>query len=325
MTEPLASRRVAMPSAPEGAPNPGTLEARASLWLKLVAVLDVFALALATVGGRLEAALQTFSWGVATAGIVLICIAVALGLDRGRPWASAAVRPLLALLALLGLGAMVVAINEGSFRVPFEIIPAIWAGLSPPDRSPTPRQDARSLALVAGTVGLAGVVLFGRQVFDWGGVLDVRPAALQASLAVDCGSAGGRLPPTVTVTYDWKWSATDIWPSGLDMVVVGWSGSDELGRPLYLYHQTPGPADGIYPGRAGDPSIDLAKKVAAESGISYRWGIDLGEQHMAAGHIQLQLALTRESPPSPQPLTVKATYVHVGQWRSDTAPITCTW
>jgi hypothetical protein len=306
-------------------PNPGSFEARASLALKLISLIDAGGLALAALPAAVpQASLYTASWGLATLGIVVVCVVEAFGLDRGRSWAVAAARPVLVLLALLGLALMVVAFGAASFRLPFELVLGAWAWLGPADRKPTPTPDGRSLALLGGVLVLAGIVLLGRPVLDWGGALDPGTADLHATISADCG-ADGSLPEKLRVVYDWSWSRTAPFASGLDMIVIGWTGADAQGRPLYLLDETPPSGTGIYPGRAGPPSLEMAIQAAAESKGSWRWGVELSEQQLAPGRIEVDLVRARETPPSPEPLTIRATYIHVGRWRSDAPIVTCSW
>ena len=306
-------------------PSPGSLEARASLTLKVLAGIAAVGLALAALpGGAPAASLYTATSIMASAAMTVLYIAEAVGLDRQRPWALAAVRPMLVVVTLIGLTWMADALARGTFRVPFEAALAIWAWLGPADDREMPSLGGRSAGLVGGTIALAAVVLAGPLVFGWGGALDVRAADLHGSVGATCSLAGAELPGTLTVTYDWSWSAGSPFPSGLDIVVIGWTGADSLGRPLYLLDTTPTPSTGVHPGRTGPPSFDMAQSIAAESAGSWRWGVELSEQQLRPGRIELHLLRAREAPPGPRALTIKATYIHVGLWRSD-AEATCSW
>ena len=138
----------------------------------------------------------------------------------------------------------------------------------------------------------------------------------------EAGSLGP--PPTITVTYDWSWRSTSLLPSGTDIVVLGWTGADADGRPLYVASEFPEPGGGIYPGVQGYPSMGMADQVADESEGSFRWGVKLDEQQLKPGHVEAQLKRARELPPASQTLKITATYIHLGLWRRDTT-LTCSW
>jgi hypothetical protein len=177
------------------------------------------------------------------------------------------------------------------------------------------------LVLVAAL--LVGSMLFGRQLFGWGGVIDARQADVTPSLSVDCGPGG--LPPTVTVTYAWTWRSPSPMPSGTDVIVIGWNGNDAAGRPLYVLDDLVESGAGVFPGMADHPSTEMADLVGRETVGSFRWGIRLAGQRYLPGRIVTTLRLTREGAPSPEPLTVSATYIHLGIWRHDATKVTCTW
>ena len=175
--------------------------------------------------------------------------------------------------------------------------------------------------------GLSAVMLFSQPLFDWGGALDARADALQTSMTVDCGSldADGIVPPVVTITYDWAWSSSSPLPDGLDEIVLGWDGNDSERRPLYLIGPTPDTTKGIYSGRFGYPSREMAEAVAAESRGTWHWGIELAERDYSPGHLVITLERAQDAPRNPEPLAIKASYVHRGVFRKDATPVTCSW
>jgi hypothetical protein len=307
-------------------PRSGSLEARTSLALKVLAGLSFIGLMLAALpGGAPAASLYTAITIAATSGLTALYVVEAVSIDRQRPWAVAAARPMLVLVAVIGLAWLAGAVARSSFRLPYETVIAAWAWLAPGEHRVVPRPQPRTLGFLAAAIAMVAVVLTGPGLFGWGGVLDVREPDLHGSLAATCSSDGAAgLPATITVTYDWSWSGSSPFPSGLDMLVVGWTGNDAGGRPLYLLGDTPSPGGGIYPSRAGPPSFDMAHAIAAESAGSWRWGIELSEQQLRPGRVELQLQRARDAPSGPEPLTIKASYVHEGLWRSDST-VTCTW
>lgn len=293
--------------------------------LKVLAVISIAGVVLAQFPPTIPVAtLHTVAFNAAAAGLSILYIVVARGLDRGRGWAAAAVRPLLVLIGALGISSVLVALGDGTLRIPFEAVLAIWAWLGPPDAPPIPRPERRSASILSAVVALMAVMLFGHSWFGWGGLLDVHEPDLSPAIAADCGEPGAGPPPSITVTYDWSWRSSSPLPSGIDIVVMGWTGADAEGRPIYVVGEIPESGAGIYPGIQGYPSIAMANQVADESEGSFRWGIELDEQQHKAGHVEVQLTRARELPPVSHSLTITATYIHLGLWPRDTT-LTCSW
>ena len=309
-------------------PDASTLEGRASLGLKALAVLNGFGVILAFFPPAVPPArLLSVMFNVASALLVVLMLLEARGIDRLRPWAIAAVRPFLLVISAAGAYTFVVAVLDGRSRIPLDVGIAIWALLAAPHVSPRPRLEARSVGLVTSAVGLSAVMLFSQPLFDWGGTLDVKPADLHTSMSVDCGTAtpDGLVPEKITITYDWSWTGGSPLPDGLDAFVLGWTGDDAEGRPLYLIGRTPDTLPGVYSGRAGVPSRQMKEAVAEESRGSWNWGIELDERGHAPGRLVIELDRAQAATPNPQPVVIRATYVHLGVWRQDVEPVTCTW
>lgn len=312
-------------------PSEGSREARGSLALKALAALNMAGVVLALFSPKTPVAtLIVLLFNVGAAFLALVYFAVAIGLDRNRSWAIAALRPLLILVAAVGCCTLVAGFAGGRIRIPFDVAIALWALLAPTDVKPFPKLSPRSVGLVAATVPLFSLMLFAEPLGGWGGALDVHQPDLQASLQVDCpapgsGSAGSSLPATIALRYDWSWGSATMLPSGTDIVVLGWSGADAGGHPLYVVKDIPAAGGGVYAGLTGYPSTEMADVIARESGGSFRWAIPLDEQQLAPGRIDLTLRLARDAPQGPQPLVVTATYIHDGIWRADAPKITCSW
>lgn len=309
-------------------PDLSSLEGRASMGLKAIAAINAFGIVLAFFPPAVPAPrLWTLSFNAASALLVVLLFLEARGLDRWRPWAIAIARPLLIVIALAGVYQFVATLLGGRVRIPFDIAIAAWAVLGPPETSPFPRFTSRGVGVVAVAAALSAVMVFSQPLFNWGGALDVKASDLHATIAVDCGTvaADGTVPNVVKVTYDWSWSASSPLPDGLDAIVLGWDGNDGLGRPLYLIGITPDTGQGVYSGRRRYPSIDMASEVGAESRGAWTWGVELVERAYAPGHLTVELRRAQAAPTNPQPLAIKATYVHNGVWRQDLAPATCSW
>jgi hypothetical protein len=305
-------------------PPGGSFEARASFALKFVAFLAIGGVVLAQFPGTVPVAtLFASTFSAAGAALSVIYAAVAFGIDRQRPWAVATIRPILAILVITGVGFTIEGATQGRTRLPFEAAVAAWAWFGPRAWRPVPRFGPVPLALVLVTGLLVSSMLFGRQLFGWGGVLDAHEPDITGSVAVDCGSGG--LQATITVTYEWTWRTPSPMPSGTDVVVIGWNGDDAEGRPLYLLDKVRESGSGVFPGMADYPSTEMADQVGRETKGSFRWGVRLAEQRYDPGRIVAELRLTRPEAPSPEPLTVSATYIHLGIWRHDAATVTCTW
>ena len=305
-------------------PREGSLEQRAALVLKILAFINAAGVVLALFPPLTPVStLLTLAFNAAAAALAGVYWMGATGLDRRRPWAVAAVRPLLVLIALAGVFSVIVAVGEGKLRIPFEVVLVAWAFLGPADIEPIARLAGRSLALIAAAAALLAILAFGHRVFGWGGLLDVRETDLNGSIAVDCGPPGDGPPPTLTVAYDWSWSRATLIPNGVDIVVLGWTGSDAGGRPLYTVGKIPENVPGIRAGLEGYPSGPMAEAVGAESEGRYRWAIALDQQQHRPAHVELELRLAREAPENAT-LVVKATYVHLGLWREDVS-LTCSW
>lgn len=306
-------------------PRAGSLEARASLALKLLAGINVAGVLLAMFSPlQPVSTLLTVAFSAAAAVLAVLYVVEARALDRGRPWAVAAVRPLLLLLGASGVSAVVIALNGGTLRVPFDGLLAAWAWLGAHDHALVAGRVRRAAALVGASGALLAAMVVARPLFGWGGPFDVHQPDLQATVHVECGAPDAGLPRTITVSYDWSWTSTSLFPNQTDIVVIGWSGADAEGRPLYVIDEIPDSAAGIYSGLTGYPSIAMGDQVAAESEGSFRWAIALGERGFEPGSIRLQLMRPRDDPPGPNSVTFAGSYVHLGVWR-ETTHLTCSW
>ncbi|HEY4228447.1 MAG TPA: hypothetical protein VGM49_08910 [Candidatus Limnocylindrales bacterium] len=323
MTDFAALDRAAL--AAEG-PSSGSMEARASLALKILATLNLAGVLIAFFPGTTPvAALLVVLFNVGAAGLAVLYVFEAIGLDRNRDWAIAALRPLLILIIVAGVYGFVASVVSGKVRLPFDVVLATWALLGRRDAKGATRQSSRSFAVVGESVPLLAMLVFALPLGGWGGALDVHEADLQPALAVDCGSAGAGLPATISLRYDWSWSSSALLPSGTDIVVVGWNGTDADGHPLYTIGDIPDDATGIFPGLAGYPSTVMADAIAHETAASFRWAIQLDQQRLRPSRIDLDLRRARVAPTGAQPLVITASYIHSGIWRHDVIPITCTW
>ena len=168
------------------------------------------------------------------------------------------------------------------------------------------------------------MMVVAQPLFGWGGLFDVHPPDLQASVHVDCGAPAAGLPQAITVRYDWSWKWTSFLPNATDMVVVGWSGANAEGHPLYVIGDIPDSAAGIDSGLIGYPSTAMAREVGAESESSFRWAISLDRRGYEPGSFRFQLMRTPADPTGPKAVTFAASYIHLGLWH-ETIHTTCSW
>ena len=81
---------------------------------------------------------------------------------------------------------------------------------------------------VAGTVVLAAMLLntgwpvTSGLLLQPGGPLIVSQGELLPSLVVTCDSTPGTPPSFVRISYDWRWSRAEPWPTGDDSVTISW-------------------------------------------------------------------------------------------------------
>lgn len=323
----LEGRRVtAMSEGPES----GSLEWRASRVFKLMAFVGVAGIILSLLPDSFpNSTLLTVAFNWAAALVSVIYFLEARGIDRGERWAVAAVRPLLVLLGAWGAYATVSGIlGGGVVRPPFELLLVVWAFLGGPGfqgrAEPAPSTLTRGVVLTAAAVPLLATMAFGYLVFGWGGLLDVDQADLVGSLEVDCGQAGAGLPAEVPVRFSWSWSSSAPLPNEVDTIVVGWSGEDAEGRPLYILGNSDSDDPTIRPGQRGSLGAALAEEARAGTRAGFQFAVDLNKRGYQPGRIDMTLRRAREEA-GPASITIKASYVHLGLWRTEAAPFTCTW
>ena len=314
------------PGAEVEGPRPGSLESRASLALKILASVNAAGIALALIPGTIPSSeLQTVAFHVASGALAVLYVVVARALDRRERWAVSAIRPLLLLLLVWGAYTFVTSLAVGALRIPFTTLAASWALFGPADRGPLPRLSGRGAAVLVASAALIAMVLAGPPVFGWGGFLDVHERDLSASLVVDCGTPGAALPARIAIAYTWSWSGSTLFANEDDVVVIGWNGDDAGAHPLYVLGGPPAAGNGIYLGIPSGVSATMAEEAAGHWRGSLHWVIDLHVRGIRAGRVELVLMRAVAQPPGPQPLTVGASYIHVGVWRNDASAVTCSW
>lgn len=312
----------------DGEPEAGSLEDRASRVFKAMAVIGFAGIILSLLPDTFpNSTLLTVAFNWAAGLISTLYFVEARGLDRGRPWAIAAARPLLIVLGGWSAYAAMAGLNQGIIRLPFELVLVGWAFLGGPGYpwlADSPRFAGRAVALVAAAIPLVAVMAFGHLVFGWGGLLDVDKGDLVASLNADCGDPGAGPPDQIAVSFAWAWSNTAPLPNEVDTVFVGWSGDDAEGRPLYVLGGSPQADANIRPGQRGDLGLALVEEARGTSRGGFQWAVDLNRRGYEPGDVGLVLMRARE-PAGPRSLTLTASYIHLGLWRSEASAITCSW
>jgi hypothetical protein len=307
-------------------PRPGSLESRASLALKILAGVNLAGIILATIPGAIPTSeLQAAAFHVASGALAVLYIVVARALDRRQHWAVSAIRPLLLLLLVWGAYTFVTALAAGALRIPWTTLAAGWALFGPADRRPLPRLRGRGSAVLVAGAALIAMVLAGPPVFGWGGFFDVQEHDLSPSLVVDCGTPRAPLPERIAIAYEWSWSRGTLLANEDDVVVIGWNGDDAEGHPLYVLDDTPDAGDGISLGTQSGVSTTMTREAAGHWRGSLHWVIDLSVRGIRPGRVDLVLVRTVDQPPEPEPLTVGASYIHVGIWRNDASAVACSW
>jgi hypothetical protein len=307
-------------------PEAGSLEARASLVFKIMGVIGLAGIILSLLPDSFpNSTLLTVAFNWAAGVISVLYLIEARGIDRSRPWAVAAARPLLALLGAWGAYTVIAGVAQGFLRLPFELVMVAWAFLGSPGVVPRPQLTGRGLALLGAAIPLLLTMSFGHLVFGWGGVLDVDEHDLVASLDVDCGDPAAGPPEEIAVSFDWSWSASTPLPNEVDTVFVGWSGDDAEGRPLYVLGDTAETDAAIRSGQRGALGQALVAEARGTSSAGFQWAVDLSRRGYQPGHVGLALMRAQDDPPGTPSLTVTASYIHLGLWRVEAPAVTCTW
>lgn len=312
--------------------DPGFFEHRAMLAFRALAAIYLAGIVLALFPEPNPVSLLLIlGFNGAAFILALVYLLIARSLRTLQPWAVSVARPVLVLIVLEDLAVLAAAVMEGRIRVPVATVIAGWALLGPAGVRPIPLPKVFAGVVLALAAPMLAILVFSRPVFGWGGALDVQPSDLVPKVLVSCApaeagssAAAGEPPARIHVTYEWWWTKRTPVPNGFDVVVVGWTGDDAQGRPLYLLGPTLPTDTGVYDGRRAYPSLEMGNAMAAASDASWQWGIELDEQGLAPGTIELDLDRPREPTPGSDPLRILVSYVHLGVWHVDTAA-TCEW
>jgi hypothetical protein len=313
--------------------DPGLFEHRAMLAFRALAAIYLAGIVLAFFPEpRTVSLLLILTFNGAAFLLAMAYLLIARSLRVLQPWAVAVARPVLVLVLVEDLVSIAMSIVEGRLRgLPVATALAGWALLGAPGVKPIPWPKLLSGLALLLVAPLLATLVFTKQVFGWGGALDVRPSDLTSVVVASCGAPGdnagtaaGEPPASIRLTYDWSWTKGSPVPSGLDIVVIGWTGDDAAGRPLYLLGPSIPTGRGIHDGRRLYPSLEMGNAIAAASRGSWQWGIELGEQGLRPGRIEVELERAREAAPGSEPLRIMASYVHLGLWHEDVS-LTCEW
>lgn len=298
---------------------------RASLILKVLAGIYLLGVIFAGLPGSAPTSLlETVAFNLFGAGLAIVFLLVALGLDRGQRWALSAVRPLLILLLVWGAYTFLSLLLAGKFRIPTTMLAAGLALFMPSsDGWPVTRLSVRSGGALVVVAALLGLQTATPSLFGWGGYFDVHEGDLNGALVVDCGSDGP--PDELVIAYEWSWSSDALLPNDEDQIVIGWNGDGVDGRPLYVAIDLPEQSDGVYLGVSSGASGPMASQVAASWRGVFMMRLDLHKLEIRPGRIEAVLVRTAAQPAQEQRLTLGASYIHAGVWRNDAPTVTCTW
>jgi hypothetical protein len=313
--------------------DPGFFEHRAMLAFRALAVIYLAGVVLALFPEpNTISLLLILAFNGAAFLLAIVYLLIARDLRQLKPWAVAVARPVLVLVIVEDVAGFVLSVVDGHLRgLPVAAVIATWALFGPAGVKPIPGPRLLSGLSLVLAVPMLATLVFTKQVFGWGGLLDVQQPDLAAQLVASCGPAGGNPgtppgepPQRIHVAYDWHWKKGAPVPSGLDIVVIGWTGNDAQSRPLYLLGPTLPTGRGVHDGRRDFPSLEMSNEVAAASRGSWAWGVELNEQNLAPGRIEMDLDRPRDPTPGSQPLRITASYIHLGLWHVDTT-LTCEW
>ena len=298
---------------------------RASLALKVLAIIYVLGSIFAGLPGSVRTSLfETVAFNVFALGLAALFVLMTLALDRGQAWAFGVVRLLLVVLVVWAAYTFVALLLGGKVRIPTTLIVAGIALFLPTSDWPTTRLSIRGGGVLVMVAALLGLQTATPALFGWGGYFDVHQNDLHARLVVDCGS-GDAPPEELTIAYEWSWSSDTLLPNDEDQIVIGWNADGSAGRPIYVASTLPDESDGIYLGVSSGVSGPMASEIKKAWRGGFLVRLDLHKLEVRPGRIETVLVRTAAQPVPDQSLTLGASYVHAGVWRSDVPEVTCSW
>lgn len=252
---------VAGPEADDPPPRSGpTREDRAC---KAFLTIGVFVAAVLLVVGTKAAgftALQRTVILIPAAFEAVMPFVMLYGVAGRRPWALAALTPVLVILIVEGVVSSIVALGHSSIQVPIGTLLGIWVLNAPPEHRRTGADPSRFSisALVVVVLFLAGPLgpLAGNAVLGAGGLLN-RPADLETTLTLDCGPRTGAPPETISMTYHWSWLRTEPFATGTDQVSIRWLDDADGGVIGWELDQPDLSGAGAYEANVDDPETTI--------------------------------------------------------------------
>jgi hypothetical protein len=271
------SEIIAGPQSEAAAQRPGpTREDRAG---KAFLTIGVFVAAVLLIVGTNAAGFTALQRTVSLVPAAFEAVApfvMLYGVAGRRPWALAALTPVLWILIVEGIVSSIVALGHSNLQIPIGTLLGIWVLRAPPEHRSTGAAPARfSIAsLVIVVLFLAGPIgpVAGNAFLRAGGFLN-RPADLETSLTIDCGPGAGSPPETISLTYHWSWRRTEPFATGSDRVSIRWLDEADSGVIGYELDQPDLSGSGAYEANVDDPQTtivfgtDLAKSQAQPQDI----------------------------------------------------------
>ena len=293
----------------------------------LLAVVTALLLFAGLAGGGDESLVERLVHLAPGGGSLLVFLVAAGGLNVRRPWATASLSAVLAVLIVGGLVSVVAALSQGRLLVPFGLLLAIWVLRARP-AAEVPRFGVGALALAGAFIVTSIGPWLADAALTSGGPLIVGRADLVPTLHVECGDPVDGVPATLSATFDWSWRRTEGFVDSTDMVAVGWTGRDDAGTDLFIVGDVGNATNspGIWSG-AGSPSAALADQFEGRFARfnGWTWGIALRDQQMRPGHISFTMLRVSGEPLAHGQVGVQAAYVHLGRWINDAAAVDCAW
>ncbi len=284
---------------------PPTREYRAALTFLTTAAFAAVAALAALIGWLVPPAAQFLAVLGSTATAVALLVG-SIGLATGRPWATAAMTPILWILIVAHAISFLRALDRGALEIPITGLLALWSLAAAPRRtSAAPRHTATSAVLVGAIAVTAAWPAVTDLALRPGGPLIVPAEALVPNLRVDgaCQAVGGpgAPPESAEIVFGWSWTREPL-PAGFDAIVIEWF--TQRGDGLSGY--------GLAGTSAGSRGIWEANRWTGDNpGVIL--GVDLGIERDEPAAVRVSLSRPHAAPTQHGSIEVYARYLHAPQ------------